>query len=263
MNPSFSAVRLNNTPRYYRCEPGWSWAPPPLSDYDLWCVAEGEGHLYLNGRGYTLGAGICFLLPPGSAPRADQNPQRRLHVFAVHFDLLSEDGGSVSSDTLNSPPQGWMVRDPLFFHTLARRCEATWGRGDDLGKRQAQLLVEQMLLQLWEEAALPEVSPTEERIRNVIRAIQNAPGEEWPVDEQARQTGLSRSQYTRRFTQMTGLPPAQFVVRARLDRATQLLRETTMTVSEIAEVLGYRDVYFFSRQFKQHRGVAPSGVRGS
>jgi AraC family transcriptional regulator of arabinose operon len=53
----------------------------------------------------------------------------------------------------------------------------------------------------------------------------------------------------------------RFAIRQRVQRAQQLLRGSSMQISEIADALGYVDVYFFSRQFKQATGVSPSTYR--
>jgi len=46
-----------------------------------------------------------------------------------------------------------------------------------------------------------------------------------------------------------------------LAHAAQLIQETEMPLAQIADDLGYRDLYFFSRQFKRYRGVPPSHLR--
>jgi AraC-like DNA-binding protein len=54
---------------------------------------------------------------------------------------------------------------------------------------------------------------------------------------------------------------ADFIVEARLNRARQLLLESTLSVSQIADELGYEDVFFFSRQFKERTGRTPTEYR--
>jgi len=55
------------------------------------------------------------------------------------------------------------------------------------------------------------------------------------------------------------MPPARYLIQARIDRAHQLLSETDMAVGTVAAALGYSDVAYFSRQYKQYTGVPPSG----
>ncbi len=53
----------------------------------------------------------------------------------------------------------------------------------------------------------------------------------------------------------------QYVIAARVARAATLLRESDMTIAEIAASTGYREVFFFHRQFRQIAGVTPGAVR--
>lgn len=74
-------------------------------------------------------------------------------------------------------------------------------------------------------------------------------------------SGLSVSLYSSLFKCATGYAPIEFFIRLRMQRACELLRETTLSVKEIAAVLGYSDAFYFSRIFKSVNGVAPSYYR--
>lgn len=58
-----------------------------------------------------------------------------------------------------------------------------------------------------------------------------------------------------------GISVQSYMIRMRIERAEHLLQYAGMSVSEVADALGYRDVFFFSRQFKQYTGRAPSTLR--
>lgn len=259
--PLFASIRLNVRPQFYRCEPGWKWAPPPLPDYDLWYVLDGNGFLTIERQRFDLAAGVCFLLGPGSRPNATQNPARRLLVFAVHFDLLDADREPLPPSRVMLPPLGAVVRDAASFSALAHGCEAHARRSDVLGTRRSRLYLEQMLLQLWDEALHPAASPADAQIQQIVRAIHKEPGARWCVDDLARAACLSRSQFTRRFRAVAGMSPAHLVIQTRLERARQLIQETDMTLGQIAHALGYSDTAFFSRQYKRFLGHPPSALR--
>lgn len=247
-------LTIRSRPQFYHCEPGWHWSPTPLPDYDLWHVLNGRGTLTLAGQDYPLVPGATFVLAPGAAPRGRQDEHHRLHVFAVHF--IPEDDGP-----LPIPPPGLVLRDRAWFAALAQRCAACGRRGDPLGQSQSRLLLGQMLLHLWEEALCPPPSPGDARIAEMTQRIAREPGRAWSVTDLAREACLSRSQFTRRFQAVNGLSPTQFVIQTRLERAAQLIRETDMTLTQIAAALGYPDLYFFSRQFKKRFGHPPSLLR--
>jgi AraC family transcriptional regulator, arabinose operon regulatory protein len=81
------------------------------------------------------------------------------------------------------------------------------------------------------------------------------------VRELARETGYSPDHFSRVFKQVTGQTPQALKVQARLERARQLLTESSLSISMIANALGYEDVFFFSRQFKEKTGRTPTAYR--
>ncbi len=244
-------IRINSAPQFHRCEPHWRWGPISLKDHDLWYVLDGAGTVGLNGRDHAVCAYTCFVFAPGSQITAQHDPTQRLRVFAVHFDHPPSE-----------PPSGAVkVRDAAFFGALARRCAAAYLIGTEMTRRQSAELVEQMLLHLCAEAEEQEITPIDSRLGEIVDRIQEDPGRRWLVTELARKANLSRSQFARRFAAMTGLAPEKFMITARIDRAKQLLRESEMTVGQIADALGYQDVYFFSRQFAQVIATPPSDYR--
>ncbi|WBB58216.1 helix-turn-helix transcriptional regulator [Streptomyces sp. WMMC500] len=111
---------------------------------------------------------------------------------------------------------------------------------------------------LWDEATRPVPEPVDAALAEIAAEIRQNPSRRWTVPELAAHTGLSRAQFTRRFLAHTGMPPARYVIRARTDRARQLLAETNMSVAQVAATLGYTDVAHFSRQFRQYTGNPPS-----
>jgi transcriptional regulator GlxA family with amidase domain len=98
-------------------------------------------------------------------------------------------------------------------------------------------------------------------LSRISQDIRRDPGRRWSVAELAERAALSRAQFTRRFTAHTGLPPARYMINARVDRARQLLADTTMSVTRIAAALGYPDVASFSRQYRQVTGSPPGRAR--
>lgn len=74
---------------------------------------------------------------------------------------------------------------------------------------------------------------------------------------------MAESTLRRRFREATGVPPHEFVLQARVNEAKRLLGETDHPIKRVAQQLGYRDVYFFSRQFRRFAGVSPALYRKS
>ena len=247
-------VRLNTPPAIHRHEGAGPWAPPPLPDYDLFFVLDGGAELTLNGRPAACAPNICYIFPPGSRIVCHQDRRQPYRNFAVHFDLSAKNLPAF-------PSTGQIVRDAAFFTVLARQCEAVWRTGGEWGQAAAAWLVTQMLLHLWFESQSPHRPVTDSRVAGAIGAVLEDPGRHWSVAALAQKSGLSRAQFARHLTAATGTAPEQFLIRARVDRAKHLLRETDMTISQIADALGYRDVFYFSRQFRRVAGMTASSYR--
>ncbi|WOO43573.1 AraC family transcriptional regulator [Rubellicoccus peritrichatus] len=84
----------------------------------------------------------------------------------------------------------------------------------------------------------------------------------WPTPADfAEQIGLSPHYFTQLFTASFGMSPRKWITRERIIIAQDQLLESNCNISELAADLGYRNVYFFSRQFKEVMGMSPSRYR--
>lgn len=77
----------------------------------------------------------------------------------------------------------------------------------------------------------------------------------------ARQCGISEVYFRKRFTEEYGVPPKHYIAEIRLNRARQLLTESALKITEVAERCGFSSPYHFCRIFKQKCGVAPTEYR--
>lgn len=83
----------------------------------------------------------------------------------------------------------------------------------------------------------------------------------WTVASLAKRVGLSRSGFAARFTELVGQPPLQYLMRWRLSRAAELLRDTGDDITVVAARVGYESVPSFSRTFKRFQGASPAAFR--
>ncbi|MEC0090025.1 helix-turn-helix domain-containing protein [Paenibacillus macquariensis] len=80
-------------------------------------------------------------------------------------------------------------------------------------------------------------------------------------NELAEAFALNSRYISQIFKLNTGYSLKESITRLRLERAVTLLTETPLSVSEIADTLGFTDIYHFSKLFKVHNNVAPSAYR--
>jgi AraC family transcriptional regulator of arabinose operon len=244
------------------CEQAWKWntLEQPLPDFDLWYVWNGEGQLQLNREMHQLTKGSCFLFRPNDLTLAHHNPAKPLTVTYLHF-------------TLESDPQQWfhplpgsyrIVRDTFLFETYLNRyveagIERSYGH-----EQETRMLIALMLLHLVreEQAGSDMMSWTQDAaLRDIVHLIRQLPSAPHSVTELAHRVQLSPRYFAIKFKEVIGETVEHFIIRTRIERAEHLLRYNGMNVTEVAKALGYRNIYFFSRQFKQYRGFSPSELR--
>lgn len=253
LKPSFAKIL---------CEPGWKWhrREQRLPNYDLFYVWSGEGEVGLNGTVHSVARGSCFLFRPGDDTWAVHNPQRPLTLTYIHFDLAKEPG--------LVPEPYRVMKDGVEFERLLSSyvrlflVESVFG-----AEEEARLVLKQLMIHLLREDRLEEkpgggdsVQLTE-AIHEVANYIRLNAAAHHRLEDLAARANLSPKYFSTKFKAMIGQSVQAYMIRSRIERAEHLLRFGGLSVSEVSHVLGYRDVFFFSRQFKQHTGKSPSEIR--
>jgi transcriptional regulator GlxA family with amidase domain len=83
----------------------------------------------------------------------------------------------------------------------------------------------------------------------------------WTIDELGREVGLSRSSLADRFTRLIGQAPMHYLINWRMQVAAHDLRNTSASLAQVAETIGYDSEAAFSRAFKKVFGAAPATWR--
>lgn len=69
---------------------------------------------------------------------------------------------------------------------------------------------------------------------------------------------ISYTYINKLFVKKFGVPPIKYSIQLKINYACDLLKSELYTISQIAEICGYNDIYFFSRQFKEYMGLSPT-----
>jgi AraC-like DNA-binding protein len=104
---------------------------------------------------------------------------------------------------------------------------------------------------------------TDPQISEAIANIHREPQIQWTVDRLANLSGMSRSAFASRFSELVGEPPLRYLSRWRMHKAIEMLREGRRTTSEIASLVGYESEAAFSKAFKKWNGQGPGSYRRS
>src|SRR4249919_3271859 len=103
-----------------------------------------------------------------------------------------------------------------------------------------------------------------ELLRRLLRAkdrMDAASQEDWPVQRLARVAKVSAAHFARSFKQAFGVPPHRYLLTRRIERATALLRDTELPITDIAFDTGWSSLGTFGRIFRDITGKAPAEFR--
>ncbi|MFP4261249.1 MAG: AraC family transcriptional regulator [Opitutales bacterium] len=257
---SFDQVELLDRPWFpYLCTEveHWQWETKGDPHFNFWVALAGAGYLTCDGQTYPVLPGSFFIFSPKQEISAAHYSGQRITRFSAHFLPLR-----------NGRRLGQVDELP---------CLGEVAESVDLLRQQIDLVM-RIALRREEDSRLAEtiyrliqnclgqpLSATpawiDPRVARAITCFRDAPASIDSIDSLARSLGLSRSHFDRRFTQQVGQAPNQFLINCKMIHARRLIESTQLRVGEIARSLGYKDIYFFSRQFKDHYGASPRHYR--
>jgi AraC family transcriptional regulator len=108
------------------------------------------------------------------------------------------------------------------------------------------------------DGALPQ-----RKLRAVVEYIEEHLAASPTLAQMAAIAHLSAYHFTRQFKAATGLPPHQYVILRRVERAKRLLQGADLSLAEVAAGAGFTDQSKFSHHFKRLVGVSPRHFRKS
>jgi two-component system response regulator YesN len=104
--------------------------------------------------------------------------------------------------------------------------------------------------------------PSDAYVERAAAAIADLYVTDLGVEDLAAKLGITGGHLTRIFKAKTGLTFTEYLARYRMKRAAELLRDPTVHIRDVADLVGYRDQRYFSSLFRRLVGVTPTQFRG-
>ncbi len=215
------------------------------------CVFVLSGYAVTNGE--RVGAGRGFLAEaeglsaddlPREYVRLDFSERELLRLFGEYG--IRPDGGSFAL----SDEEELAESARFFFRRGSRVLSSERGMG-----------MAHLLLSYVERAGERDETAADGYVKRTEEYIEAHLADSIQVDAMAEEMGISRGYLRNIFFEVHGMSPREYLTRARIRRAEELLRDGERSVTEVAAQVGYGDVLQFSRIFKKHTGLSPSAYR--
>lgn len=216
-------------------------------------MTRGAIDLSYDRESYTLQGRWVFLSYPGPWTHFERAAGQAFwtHRYVAFRGPLMhrwEELGLLPFRPQRIPPGDYVER----FDVLLR----LFPRSDQLGHLRAVNLLENLLLELADQRR-PEKVQWLDRAKDLVLRVSGQPD----YERIATELGMALTTFRRAFREEAGIAVHQFLLRSRVDSARHLLEETQLPIKAIARQLGYRDVFFFSRQFAKLTGSSPGAYR--
>ncbi|MEC0145502.1 helix-turn-helix domain-containing protein [Paenibacillus alginolyticus] len=123
----------------------------------------------------------------------------------------------------------------------------------------------QVILSVFQEHLLRTEMATDDQCRKVIEDVQTLIqmeyGSDIGVGYLANRVFLSPSYLSFLFKKSTGQSLVKYITAIRMERAKELLRDSTIKVVDIASTVGFANTSYFNLMFKQYNGLTPVQYR--
>lgn len=258
-SPSLYAVTIG----HQRIADGpYKWGPGVRNYYDIHQLAAGRGFYQMGGKKYALKAGDAFMMFPGMAAEIDNDPSNPWEYFWIGFNgadaphLLKLCGFTPENPIIPSPNSAALraVIDRMFQYYDASPASS-------LALTSSIYQYFSVLMQ--RDHSSPSLGASGNLCQKATSFIKAQYTNNIQLEDVCFSVNLSRSQLYRIFMQDLGMSPTQYLLQLRMNHALELIKESGLTIAEIAYSVGYDDPLYFSRVFRKYFGDAPTALRKS
>lgn len=207
-------------------------------------VLEGQFTCTIHGRSYTASPkDICVFCKDTLFERKVLEPIRCVYIQFEEFPIPLRSGLLKTADPDRTE------------NTISHLTQAVAEQNKELTEH---FLWDIFLLHQPPEAA---ADPGDPIVSDCIAYFSGHCAEHISLDILADRFSISKQALIQKFKKATRKTPMEYLTYIRIDRSKLLLRDTALSVGEIASQCGFENVYYFSNVFKRATGMTPTGYR--
>ncbi|MDD3927519.1 MAG: AraC family transcriptional regulator, partial [bacterium] len=121
--------------------------------------------------------------------------------------------------------------------------------------------VAEFLLEVLRCAAVPAEACRPDDVKNILNYIEESRDRLISINELASVADLSVSRFKAKFKQVVGIPPAEYILRRKIDLAGKMLTDSNESITCIAHSLGFSSSQYFSTVFRRFTNLQPGEYR--
>lgn len=202
---------------------------------------SGSGRFEIDGKSFVSNPGDLLFVPAGSSYKVEYTGG---NMIVVHF-----------SDCNYHLPENISLENAEYVKIKFEDMLKSWDKQHSPNAIKALIF---KTLQSVYDSKSQIGEDTLSRIVDFMSANFASPG--FDISDVCREFYVSGSTLRRRFSEGTGIPPKQYLIKLRLDKAIDMLATGEYTVKTVSQSCGFCDEKYFSRIFKERYGKSPSDI---
>ena len=252
---NFSAEMIYYNHR--RPTPGWEVAEHVSHCTNLTYILDGEAVYYIDDTAYSVRAGDLLYTAPGARIRAHSFPDKLVEAQCMSFHIHSSDGTPFK---IPFTPVNHIGSHPE-LKTFYSEIQKNWLLRESGYKLRIQAYLLLILDRFFQLLIYPENHHVNDhRIRQAMEYVLNNYSKPLTLSDVAQIVDLSPMYFGNLFKQQTNVSFRQYVTSIRLNQAENMLLSGEYRVGEVAELCGFSDAFYFSKVYREQKGISPSKV---
>ena len=226
-----------------------------IEEYILLYCMDGCGKIIVENQEYMLGANEVFCIPRYKKHSYCADEEKPWSIFWIH--LKGEDTAYFPLDScrkvkfVSQTEQNRMI---YLFSLLFRVMEENYTIGNFIYISNTLSLI---LAEIYNREKRSEVLQPNKHVTNIIKFMYLHLDKNLSIKQLTDEFGLSKSYLNKVFKECTKLATMEFYLHIKMEEACKFLRMQDSYVYEVAQKLGYKDPFHFSKNFKKVIGVSP------
>lgn len=251
------------------CEAGYTIGEHKQFCYEITYIASGFGFHYINGKEYPVKEGDIFLNVPGEFHDGMASNADPFRYFYIGFDFEYAQGANAFDHIKKMFDQ---VRSPVIQDELGIKAPFLGIFNELINlKEYSDVMIKMHLHQViimayrnyfanWDKRYYlqNQTDTANQIVYEIIHYIDVNLLQIVELSELENQLGYTYSHLSHIFSKKTGLTIKQYYNRKRFEKAIDWMKESDMTLSQVAEKLGYQSLNAFSKAFRKQYGISPT-----
>lgn len=248
---------------FQKCEPRHQWGPGIRDHYLIHHIIRGQGYYQVGDKSYILHEGDTFLVYPQTEVTYYADADNPWEYAWVGFN--GSDAATIlnATDFLPSKPVLLTsdLTDTIRTHLLSiyESCGNSFVNAVEMTGK----LYETLAL-FMKNATIPEQQNTAlEYVQTAVAYITANYSYPITIEDIAQYVGVSRSHLFRSFETVLKQSPKEYLTDFRIRQASYLLEHSGLSITAIANSVGFDNGLYFSKTFHKHKGMSPRAYKNT